>query len=236
MVPLRLVSQTGLAPASAGAGPPVSAAGAVFGLTSGLEEATVPGGPGAAAGLGFWLARAAAGGERMIAVVAPRNWFAERGGLSARGARRFGVEPGRLLLVKPRTEAEVLWAMEEILRSGAADLALGAAEAASLTQTRRLDMAARLSGACAGLIRVGAGGGLSAARRRWAVRPLASGPDPWDARAPGRPRWRAQLLRRRDGPPGMWDLEWNDETGRLDLVEGLAGDSLGETARAVAAG
>ena len=240
MVPLRLVSQTGVVPASravkaracAPEGAQTALTRSALTLDPGLEETAVPGGPGPASGVGFWLARAAsAPGERLIALVAPRNWLAERGRLFARGAMRFGVRTERLLVVRPRTEAEALWALEEILRSGAADLAIGAVETASLTQTRRLDMAAREAGAAAGLIRVGEGGGLSAARKRWRVAPLASAEDRWDPRAPGRPRWRAELTRRRDGPPGVWDLEWNDAAGRLDLVEGLAGDGLGEDAR-----
>lgn len=198
---------------------------------SGLEDAAVPGGAGPAAGLGFFLAREAGRGRRSIALVAPRDWEAERGRLMARGAAAFGVRAERFLMVRTRTAAETLWALEEVLRSGAADLAIGAAGAPALTLTRRLDMAAREAGAACVLLRaaaVGEASPLSAARRRWRIRPLPSAPDRWDARAPGAPRWRASLERRRDGPPGSWDLEWNDETGRLDLVEGLAGDGLGQ--------
>ena len=209
---------------------------AVLTPCAGLEEAAVCGLGGAAAGLGLLLARAAtAGGERLIALVAPGAWIAERGGLMARGVLALAIPPARLLIVRPRTEAEALWALEEILRSGAADLAIGAVEGASLTQTRRLDMAAREAGATAALVRVRPGSPLSAARRRWRISALPSAPDPWDDRAPGAPRWRAELLRRRDGAPGCWDLEWNDETARLDLVAGLAGDGLGQGLRTIAA-
>jgi len=227
-----LISATALSPAKT----PENGAEAVFSACLGLEEAAGSGPGGAAAGMGFLLARAARREHpRLIALVAPVNWLAERGRLMARGALRFGIEPGRLLIVRPRTEAEALWALEEVLRSGAADLAIGAVEGASLTQTRRLDMAAREAGATAALLRLKPGEPLSAARRRWRVSALPSAPDPWDERAPGRPRWRAELVRRRDGAPGCWDLEWNDETGRLDLVAGLAGDGLGQGSRTVAA-
>lgn len=254
MVSLNLITGSRL-----GSGPGLARASADGALASlapaaGLEDALVGGGAGAAVGLGFWLARscfapcfakATQGGkatqDRLIALVVPRTWEAERGRLMARGAMAFGVAPERFLVVRPKTEGEVLWALEEVLRSGAVDLAVGAVKAASLTQTRRLDMAARQSGALAGLIRVegeqgqGVAWPLSAARRRWRVKALPSADDPWDARAPGAPRWRVELARRRDGPPGCWDLEWNDATGRLDLVEGLAGDGLGEGPRKVAA-
>ena len=225
MVSSDLIRATALSPA----GPDLANTAGEGALTScaGLEDAAVCGLGGAAAGLGFLLARAATGGGgRLIALIAPAAWIAERGGLMARGAQAFGIPPARLLIVRSRTEAEALWALEEILRSGAADLAIGAVEGATLTQTRRLDMAAREAGATAALVRVRPGSPLSAARRRWRISALPSAPDPWDDRAPGAPRWRAELLRRRDGAPGCWDLEWNDETARLDLVAGLAGDGL----------
>ena len=209
---------------------------AVLSACAGLEDAAVEGLCGAAGGMGFLLARAARPEHpRLVALVAGGNWLAERGRLMARGARRFGIEPQRLLIVRPRTETDALWVMEEVLRSGAADLAIGAVEGASLTQTRRLDMAAREAGASAALLRTRPGEPLSAARRRWRIRALPSAPDPWDERAPGSPRWRAELVRRRDGAPGCWDVEWNDETGRLDLVAGLAGDRLGDGRRSIAA-
>lgn len=236
MVPLNLITGSRLGPAGTAA----DSVETLLAPGSGLEDALVAGGAGAAVGLSFWLARMAGGGTRLIALVVPRAWEAERGRLMARGALAFGLAPERFLVVRPKTEAEVLWALEEVLRSGAADLAVGAVRAASLTQTRRLDMVARQSGALAGLVRVEGGGEgawpLSAARRRWRVNALPSAPDPWDERAPGAPRWRVELARRRDGPPGCWDLEWNDATGRLDLVEGLAGDGLGQGPRQVAAG
>lgn len=246
MVTLNLITGSRLGPRPGSLGGLPGTAGeaveAVLAPAAGLEDALVAGGAGAAAGLGFWLARLGGAGSpgRLIALVVPRTWEAERGRLMARGAMTFGVAPERFVVVRPRTEADALWALEEVLRSGAVDLAVGAVRAASLTQTRRLDMAARQSGALAGLIRIEGGEGgvwpLSAARRRWRVRALPSAPDPWDARAPGAPRWRVELARRRDGPPGCWDLEWNDATGRLDLVEGLAGDGLGESPRKAAAG
>ncbi|MBX7248760.1 MAG: hypothetical protein K1X35_06845 [Caulobacteraceae bacterium] len=220
--------------------PPALAEGPAFAPCPGLEETQAAGCLGAAASLGFLLARTAASTAsrdrpRLIALVAPPAWLAERGRLMARGALRFGVSPERLLVVRPRTETETLWALEEVLRSGAADLVLGAVEGASLTQTRRLDMVARETGATAALVRLKPGEPLSAARRRWRIGPLPSALDPWDGRAPGRPRWRVELVRRRDGPPGCWDLEWNDETCRLDLVAGLAGHRMEQGSRTRAA-
>ncbi|MDR3506772.1 MAG: hypothetical protein P4L64_02635, partial [Caulobacteraceae bacterium] len=63
-------------------------------------------------------------------------------------------------------------------------------------------------------------------RVRWRIAPGPSAPMAFDAAAPGAARMRAELVRRRSGPPGAWDLEWNDEAGGLRVVAGLAGHGL----------
>lgn len=180
-----------------------------------LEEAMAAGPRDVAAALAFVLARRPADDPRPVLFVAPRPWLAEHG-------RPYGRD---LLLALPRTEADVLWALEQALRSGAVAVAVGAAEAVSLTASRRLRFAAREGGAGAVLLRR-TEGGLSAAGRRWRLTSLASAPHPFDPRAPGAGRLRAELTRRRDGPPAAWLLEQDHETDRLRLADRLAGDGL----------
>ena len=172
--------------------------------------------PGAEAGKGW-------------AFVAPRAFWRERGRVLAAGLppRRSGR---RALVIVTRTEAEALWALEEVLRSGVFALAVGAVEGASLLATRRLDMAAKAAGGAVVLLKTLPDRDLSAARRRWRISPRPSAPHPWDPRASGAARWRVELTRRRNGPLGAWDMEADDATGGLGLVAGLAdhGLELGE--------
>ncbi len=198
---------------------------AAFAPSRGLEEVCVADSGGVAAGLAFLTARAGRDG-RLAALVVPRFWLAERGRPYGQGLMRLGAGAERLLVITPPSEAEALWALEEILRSGAAALAVGAVEGASLVATRRLDMMARTAGAMAALVRTTPQKNLSAARRRWRLRPAPSAPHPWDARASGRPRWLAALERSRDGAVGEALLEFDDETLRLHLVDGLADHRL----------
>ncbi len=198
---------------------------AAFAPVAGLEEVCVRDAGGMAAGLGFLAARVRSE-PRLVAFVAPRFWFAERGRPYAYGLRALGIAAERLLVITPRTEAEALWAMEEILRSGAASLAVGAVESASLVATRRLDLMARGADAAAALVRATPQTSLSAARRRWRLEPARSAPHPFDPRASGAPRWRAVLERSRDGAHGEALLEYDDETFRLHLVDGLADHGL----------
>ena len=207
---------------------------AAFAPAPGLEEVCVGGAAGVAAGLGFLAARFLAPpfgregtqGPRLAAVIAPRFWFGERGRPYAHGLKALGLSADRLLVVMPRNETEALWAMEEVLRSGAAALAVGAVEGASLVATRRLDLMAREAGAAVALVRTTPQHGLSAARRRWRLSPSPSAADPFDPKASGAPRWRAVLERSRDGAAGEALLEYDDEAFRLHLVDGLADHGL----------
>ncbi len=196
-----------------------------FESVAGLEEVCVSDAAGISAGLGFLAARVRSE-PRLVAFVAPRFWFTERGRPYAYGLRALGIAAERLLVVTPRTEAEALWAMEEVLRSAAASLAVGAVETASLVATRRLDLIARGSSTAAALVRVTPQNNLSAARQRWRLSPAPSGPHPFDAKASGAPRWRAVLERSRNGAQGEALLEYDDETFRLHLVGGLADHGL----------
>lgn len=192
-----------------------------------LEEVAAAHGRDMPAALGFALARLGEE-ERPALIVATRRWLASYG-------RPFPARAGPPpLLALPRNDAEALWAMEQALRSCAVAGVVGMVEAASLTQTRRLDFAAKLGKCGAVLLRAG-NDGLSAARRRWRVSALPSAPDPFDAEAPGRPRLLAELVRRRDGPPGAWIMEQDDATDRLRLADRLADRGLVEDGRADAA-
>jgi protein ImuA len=200
-----------------------------------LEEAAAASPADVGAALAFALDRLAGADAagRPVALVLTRPWLRERGrpfaqGIDAQGLDRRGLTPDRLLLVRAEREAEALWALEEALKSGAVAGGLVTAERASLTATRRLDFAARAGGAAGVVLRTTGEGELSAARRRWRIAALASGPNDFDAAAPGAPRLRAELVRRRDGPPAAWDLELDDETHRLRVAAGLADHGVAE--------
>jgi protein ImuA len=203
-----------------------------------LEEVGAEAPADAAAALAFALSRLVAAGpeeRRPVAVVTTADWLAERGRPFAGGLRAWGLDPGRLIWVRARREGEALWALEEVLKSGVAAGGLATVSAPPFVATRRMEFAAREGRAVGLLLRAGPADDLSAARRRWRVNTLGSGADAFDPEAPGAPRLRASLLRRRDGPPGAWDLERDDETGGLRVVAGLAGHGLEPEKRRVGA-
>ncbi|MDR3510313.1 MAG: hypothetical protein P4L73_01650 [Caulobacteraceae bacterium] len=188
-----------------------------------LEEVGAARPADAAAAMAFALARlTGAADPRPLVLVTTAAWVRERGRPFARGLVRWGAGPGRLVWVRANKEAEALWALEEALKSGAVAGGLASVEAPAFVATRRLDFAARAGKAVGMLVRVEPAQDLSAARRRWRIESRPSGGEAFDAAAPGATRLRAELVRRRDGPPGAWTLEQDDETGRLRLDPGLA--------------
>ena len=202
----------------------------------GLEEAMAaePRDWGTAAAFGLWRADKA-GDPRPLVLVTVKAWRAERGGFSARGLMALGIEPSGVIQVRVDKEIEALWALEEALKSGAVRGGIATVEQASLVATRRLDFAAREGAATGVMLRVQGSGDLSAARLRWRLEAQASAPHPFDPRAPGALRLKAELTRRRDGPLGAWELEQDHETHRLGLAAGLADHGLVQGRQAQAA-
>ena len=202
----------------------------------GLEEASAaePRDWGAAAAFALWRVDLADDGRPLV-LVTVKTWRGERGSFSARGLIALGVDPSGVIQVRAEKEIEALWALEEALKSGAVRGGIATVEQASLVATRRLDFAARAGRASGVLLRIAGGGDLSAARLRWRLKAEPSAPHPFDPRAPGDARLKAELTRRRDGPLGAWDLEQDHETHRLRLAAGLADHGLVQGRRAHAA-
>jgi len=142
------------------------------------------------------------------------------------GLARFGLPLERLVLVRARKPAELLWAMEEGLRSGRFTAVLGDGIAPDLTATRRLQLAAEAGGATA-LLAFPASERrslrLSAATTRWRI---AACP----AVMPDRPRWRVCLERCRNGGRREWIIEWSHEALRLRVSAALADRPLAAAA------
>jgi protein ImuA len=135
----------------------------------------------------------------------------------ARGLSAFGVALDGFLAAFARDEKELLWAAEEAARdrSVAAILALAPTreKRIDLTATRRLSLAAEASGAAPILIRTMTAPLPTSAAIRWRLEPAPSAPDPDDDRAPGPPRWRIFLERRRAGAAGgaPMETEWRHD-------------------------
>jgi protein ImuA len=144
-------------------------------------------------------------------------WCRRKDGLYGPGLAAFGLDTGRLIVVRARTDTDVFWAMEEGLRSGSLAAVLGEAGSTDSIALRRLQLAAETGGVTALLLRpAGAAIVPGSVTSRWRVGTVSGVPAGVD-----RPRWRVELRRCKGGTPATWLLEWRDETGGLAVAADL---------------
>lgn len=142
----------------------------------------------------LWLARAVRG---PVIWISP-SWIPDQ--LHGDGIRDF-TDPGRFLFVHPKRAEDILWSMEEVLRSGAVSLVVGDLPGLpGLTAVRRMHLAAETGateGAHApiGLILTPGTGGAQATETRWHMAPRHEG---------NKRRWVLDRVRARTRPPKDW--------------------------------
>ncbi|MDB5601953.1 MAG: hypothetical protein JWN71_3997 [Xanthobacteraceae bacterium] len=173
------------------------------------------------AATGFGLALAFLAGSEQADRAAQRAviWIAEDMALTESGLPygpgldAHGLPPERLITVAVAHSRDVLWAMEEALRSSAVGVVIGEVRGArlDLVATRRLTLAAAGHGALGLMLRAAPDPEASAAATRWIVGAAPS----VLAHGPGPPRVHAQLTRNRRGHLGSWTLEWNADHERF---------------------
>src|SRR5579871_3703792 len=127
---------------------------------------------GSAAGVAAVLAgRALAGGGPETVL-----WAARQAELYGPGLAIFGLPPARLILVEAASDTEILWTMEEGLRTRGLAAVVGELAALDLTAARRLQLAAEAGAGFGIVVRPDdlAARGASAACSRWRIRSAPS--------------------------------------------------------------
>lgn len=156
----------------------------------------------------------------------PASIAGELGSFYAPGLRALGIDPARLIFAEPAKAADVLWAMEEGLKSGAAALVIGIMEDVALTPARRLSLASALERTPCLLLTHARSEAAAATATRWRVKPFPAAPNRFDARAPGVLTLVVELERCRSCPASSaavgFVVEWCDETRSFRLVSRLA--------------
>lgn len=155
-------------------------------------------------------------------------WCRRQGGLYAPGLAALGLDPARLIVVRARNETDILWTLEEGLRSRAPAAVLGEIAGGGPIALRRLQLAAETGGVSAILLRPPGVPPVSGpALTRWRIGSASAThvetPDRQPAGGAGalRSRWRVDLQRCRGGVPASWLVEWSDETGGFVMAPEL---------------
>jgi protein ImuA len=194
------------------------------GLACGALHEIGPAAPlqgGAATGFAMALAARALGGRSQAVWIQPDFTVTEAGALYGPGLDLMGLSMGRLVILRVPRPRDALWAMEEALKCRAAAVVVAeiAREAADLTATRRLALAAR----------EGRGLGLilhpnvmswnkplcsqpicyhpSTATTRWEVASACGARDRFGGLGPI--TFALSLVKNRRGRTGQWRLSWD---------------------------
>src|ERR1700688_1495538 len=141
----------------------------------------------------------------------------ESGALSISGLAELGLDPRLLVTVRAAdVDSELRTAADALACDALGAVVLevwGEARQFDLVASRKLTLAAQVSGATCLLLRMAAEPQPSTAETRWIVRAAHSPPAAplmpaaaWNAW--GAPLFDAQLVRNRHGPVGRWIMEW----------------------------
>jgi len=117
----------------------------------------------------------------------------------------------RLHLIRPEGEVDLLWCVEETLRSAPIALVIAEPEKPlSLTAGRRLQLAAE-AGRTTGLMLTRNDAGSNATETRWLCEPMASAKPDSTLHA-----W--HLIKNKKGTSGDWIVDWNGASAHVHMV------------------
>jgi len=123
--------------------------------------------------------------------------------------KAFDIEPDRIIFITLQKEKDILWAMEEALKCNGLAAVVGEIREISFTASRRLQLAVEQSGVTGFILRHSPRNlNTIACVSRWKIRSL---PSELEDAMPGVgfPRWNVELLKIRNGKPGIWQMEWS---------------------------
>jgi protein ImuA len=136
-------------------------------------------------------------------------WISTARSLFPPALKFFGIEPDQVIFVTMEREKDVLWAMEEALKCKGLAAVVAEIKELSFMASRRLQLAVEQSCVTGFIIRHQPRYiGVTACVSRWQIKPL---PSQLEEGMPGVgfPRWQVELLKIRNGQPGVWQVEWS---------------------------
>lgn len=133
-------------------------------------------------------------------------WIGSRRTIFPPGLKLFDVHPDQIVFIDVHNEKHVLWSVEEALKCPALTAVVGEIEGISFTASRRLQLAVEQS-QVTGFILCDSKRTLrvTASVSRWKISSLPSYTID-ELPGVGFPQWRVELLRIRNGRPGVWDV------------------------------
>jgi protein ImuA len=205
------------------------------GLTLGALHEIAPVAPlhlGAATGFALALASRDCS-RKSVLWIQPEFAGQEAGNAYGPGLALFGLPLERLLILRVTCSRDALWAMEEALKCRALSTVIAELtdDAADLTATRRLVLAARDGGSLGLLMRHRSTREPNASVTRWEVSAAAGRSDGFGGL--GRPSFDLSLVKNRRGICSRWSVAWSGhEHAFTPLSRGVAAVAAGRPADA----
>jgi protein ImuA len=129
----------------------------------------------------------------------------------------FGIEPDKIIFIQLHDQKQILWALEESLKSEGLAAVVGELKEIGFTASRRLQLAIEKSQVTGFILRHHFTNTIASVAK-WKINHIPS--DIEDGLpGVGFPRWNVQLLKARNGKPGNWQLEWS--AGRFREISSM---------------
>ena len=120
----------------------------------------------------------------------------------------FNVEPDRVIFIDLKREKDVLWVTEEALKCEGLSAVIAELQDINIAQSRRLQLAVESSKVTGFILRTDLNKAkTSTCVARWQISPISSETED-GLPGVGFPRWQVELLKVRNGNPGVWKIEW----------------------------
>lgn len=122
--------------------------------------------------------------------------------------KSFGIDPHRVIFISTQKETDVVWVMEEALKCEGLAAVVAEMKDINFTASRRLQLAVEQSRVTGFILRRRTTKlNTTACVSRWKVKSVPGELED-DMPGVGFPKWQVELLKVRNGKPGIWTVEW----------------------------
>jgi len=146
---------------------------------------------------------------------APSVWISSNKLVFPAGLKSFGLQPHNIIFIQSKKPKEILWIVEEALRTDCLSAVVGQINQLSFLESRRLQLAVEQSKVTGFLLRQNLKNVTTACVTKWKISPLPS--QKKSVPGIGFPKWNVELLKVRNGKPGRWQMQWYND--RFELTE-----------------
>src|SRR5450432_489622 len=122
--------------------------------------------------------------------------------------KAFGIQPDQVIFIDLQKERDILWATEEALKCEGLAAVIGEMPELNFTSSRRFQLAVEQSRVTGFIFRSNPRNlNPNACVSRWKIKSASTFAED-DLPGLGFPRWQVELLKIRNGKPGIWQVEW----------------------------